>query len=103
MSFYISKGKDKVRFSLCIPRSYVGECRDSTTCNLVTSWSGHFLCPGHFTWERNSTNHCTRVGGPQSWSGSFGEGKKLLPLPEIEKRFFSNPACSLVSILAIGF
>jgi hypothetical protein len=29
--------------------------------------------------------------------------EKSLPLPEINKRFFSNPACSLVTTLATGF
>jgi hypothetical protein len=29
--------------------------------------------------------------------------EKSLLLPEIDKRFFSNPACSPVSTLAVGF
>jgi hypothetical protein len=45
--------------------------------------------------------HCIGgwLGGPQSRSGHYGEEKSLLPLPGIEPRLLSCPACSVIAIL----
>jgi hypothetical protein len=37
-----------------------------------------------------------RLGGHQSRSGHYGEGKSLLPLPKVEPRYVGRPAFSLV-------
>jgi hypothetical protein len=39
------------------------------------------------------------IGGPQRLSRCYGEHDNLLPLPGIEPRLLSRPACSLVTIL----
>jgi hypothetical protein len=40
-----------------------------------------------------------RLGGPQNWSGCYGEEKNLLPLLGIKLQFLGRPAHSLVTIL----
>jgi hypothetical protein len=39
-----------------------------------------------------------RMSGPQIRSGHFGWKKNLLPLPEIEPRFFGCPARNIVAV-----
>jgi hypothetical protein len=51
----------------------------------------------------SAVNVCchTRVGGPQSRSGSSKKEKNLFFLPEVEKQFFGQPGLSLDSILPV--
>ena len=38
-----------------------------------------------------------RLGGPQTWSGLFGDDKKPVSLPEIETRFLGHPCHNLLT------
>lgn len=61
-------------------------------------------------WSASQTSHCNPrkrapcttlnrwLGGPQSWSGGFGNKQNLLTMPEIKPWILSWAACSLVTI-----
>jgi hypothetical protein len=38
------------------------------------------------------------MGGPQRWSGRYGDGKYLLPLPGIEPRIHACPSGNLAAV-----
>jgi len=51
--------------------------------------------PGRFTaGNEHSDAMNKRMGGPQTWSGVFGEEKNVLPLPGFESLIFQSVAQS---------
>jgi hypothetical protein len=54
---------------------------------------GLFHVPGSFTYAQIPRY---RLGGPQSWSQLFGEGKNHLSVPEIKASFCGRPAFTYV-------
>lgn len=73
----------KIKFSLSILWKHIQETRGITPFWNWRLDGGKWLtsCPGHFAplkEPRHPLN--TRVGGPQNWSGYFGENKYIMPL-----------------------
>jgi hypothetical protein len=51
-----------------------------------------------YPWGKKAwCSSCKKLGGPQHRSGSFGERKEPLPLPEMGRRFLSGPPFSVVT------
>jgi hypothetical protein len=56
--------------------------------NRCTRWkvNGHLHAPAALPPEKYALVLIVRrLGGPHSWAGCYGEGKNLLPLPEIDQ------------------
>ena len=95
--------KSKVLIKVCnkdVPvhamQAYMGS-KGTAPCilKLSTRWKQvvSFIPQPPKLWKQTSYPSNRRLGGPQSWSGHFGEGKDLLPA-RIQTHY--HPACNLV-------